>query len=223
MRSKQNQPDFAELHERGWTVFDSDARQESLLKIASSLGTPVPCKGGESLLTWLTPVAQTSEPRNTFSGVFGEGKFPLHTDTAHWPKPARYLILCDLGESHDRPTIVSRCDDILAVLDKADTGHAVWRVAGPTGYFPCSLTFWHGDDKGFRYDPLCMKPMNQAAKNVASGLSVSQFASQEISWNYGRAVIFDNWRVMHGRGASNSSDCKRRKLVRILVSDRSQP
>lgn len=223
MPIKPNQPDLAELHERGWTIFNSDARPESLLRIASLLGTPVPAKAGESLLSWLTPVAQTPQSRKTFSGVFGQGKFPLHTDTAHWPKPARYLILCDLGESHDRPTMVNRCDNILTVLDDADAGHGVWKVSGPTGYFPCSLTFWDGDDKGFRYDPLCMTPMNHAAKAVSLRLDNSQFESQEIIWDYGRAVIFDNWRVMHGRGASSADDVGRRKLIRILISGQSQP
>jgi hypothetical protein len=180
VQKRANQPNAAELKERGWTVFDSDANPESLLKIANSLGTPVPPKSGVSVFSWLTPTAHATQHKKTFSEIFGQGKFPLHTDTAHWHKPARYLILCDLGKSHDRPTTVVPCERIFAALPDSDTGHAVWKVSGPTGYFPCSLSFWDGEDKGFRYDPLCMKPMNQSAESVRNYLDKLQLGGHRV-------------------------------------------
>src|SRR2546423_858394 len=41
----------------------------------------------------LHPRPQAEAPRNQYSGTFGLGEFPLHTDLAHWSRPPRYLML----------------------------------------------------------------------------------------------------------------------------------
>jgi hypothetical protein len=96
---------FNELKVKGWTSLQSDADQPTLLRIAEILGTIVPAKAGGPLFSDLTP-NEDSKGRKSFSGRFGKGKFPMHTDTAHWSKPARYLLLCDAGKMHGRPTLV---------------------------------------------------------------------------------------------------------------------
>src|ERR1035437_5471538 len=41
----------------------------------------------------LTPLRVTDSTPNTYSGNFGTGEFPLHTDLAHWVIPPRYIAL----------------------------------------------------------------------------------------------------------------------------------
>src|SRR5881396_827254 len=51
------------------------------------------------------PTVQTLRPRlvdesltNQYSGRYGLGEFPLHTDLAHWARPPRYFLLrCRVG------------------------------------------------------------------------------------------------------------------------------
>lgn len=208
---------LTELKARGWTVLDSDAQESSLLKIGKVLGTPVPPKPGCTLISRLTPTP-SSKGKKTFSTVFGKGKFPMHTDTAHWPKPARYIILCDAGKLHDRPTLIVSGNEILNFFDPSDVGNAVWKVSGPSGYFPCSLTFSYDGCMGLRYDPLCMECLNASARSISANIKRIPIIPKEISWKFGKVVIFDNWRVLHGRGDSKINDVEKRVLLRLMVA-----
>lgn len=38
----------------------------------------------------LKPIALSNSDPNTYSGNFGLGCFPMHTDLAHWYNPPRY-------------------------------------------------------------------------------------------------------------------------------------
>jgi hypothetical protein len=41
----------------------------------------------------LRPRRVEEAPLNTYSGNYGLGEFPLHTDLAHWYLPSRYFLL----------------------------------------------------------------------------------------------------------------------------------
>lgn len=40
-----------------------------------------------------------------------------------------------------------------------------------------------------------------------------------ISWERGRALIVDNWRVLHGRAGGTGEDAGVRRLERVLVAE----
>lgn len=46
----------------------------------------------------LKPREKRDDIKNQYSGHFGLGNFPLHTDLAHWFRPPRYILLrCIVG------------------------------------------------------------------------------------------------------------------------------
>jgi L-asparagine oxygenase len=57
---------------------------------------------GLDIIQTLTPREATTSTPNTYSGNFGIGDFPLHTDLAHWAMPPRYVVLrCISGSNSD--------------------------------------------------------------------------------------------------------------------------
>jgi hypothetical protein len=53
---------------------------------------------GFSDVQTLTPKSETNATPNTYSGNYGLGEFPFHTDLAHWSVPPRYVaIRCEVG------------------------------------------------------------------------------------------------------------------------------
>lgn len=71
----------------------------STVEAVSLLGTPLTL-AGFSTVQELRPHRALDAAPNTYSGNFGVGEFPMHTDLAHWAIPPRYLVLrCIQGAS----------------------------------------------------------------------------------------------------------------------------
>lgn len=88
----------------------------------------------------LQPRRVTESPRNQYSGEYGLGEFPLHTDLAHWARPPRYFALrCRIGSS----AVVTRLlpsSAIESALGKATLRRAVVRSRRPPrGGVQCAL------------------------------------------------------------------------------------
>src|SRR6185436_2134964 len=85
----------------GYVVLPRLAVDVRLDSIAKDLGQPI--------AAWNGPIVHELAPRvsgtpNTYSGIFGLGRFPFHTDLAHWPVPPRYLVLRCIRGYEDVPT-----------------------------------------------------------------------------------------------------------------------
>src|SRR5277367_4742269 len=93
---------LAAIQEEGFVVRKGVDPDLSTMEVAQGLGVTLniedifPAAGVE--------VVQSLRPRDTihatnhYSGHFGFGSFPLHTDLAHWAIPPRYLFLrCKVG------------------------------------------------------------------------------------------------------------------------------
>jgi hypothetical protein len=213
--TKQNRQ---ELYWNGWTVCEFDGRDDSLLDIAHNLGVPVPHKLSAPLIQSLTPRSHGSGTGKSLSKLFGMGSFPLHTDTAHWPVPARFVILADVGVLHDRPTLLLGRAEFLAHFDPADVGHSVWKAPGPSGSFLCSLSFHTIEGFGTRFDPVCMQPQNAAAQSVIDRFAAICPEPIQITWKQNRLLVIDNWHVLHGRASSAMLDSGKRVLKRVLIN-----
>jgi hypothetical protein len=211
--------DRGHLEHQSWVALDIGTSDESLLALADDLGTPVPSRAGRDIISFLKPREANPTSRPTFSSTFGLGVFPLHTDSAHWPLPCRYVILRDVGESHDRPTIVAAYDDFVSTFDREALNRAVWRVAGPRGSFVCNSIAQLRGRRILRFDPLCMRPLNQSAVEVISTLKLKNVASTCLQWRKGITLIIDNWNAVHGRANRSSNDDGSRVLQRVLVFD----
>src|SRR4051794_10640327 len=110
--------DLTTLRDQGWVVLSRAAGEQPeqvLLAMARQLGEPVPSRAGRQLVDRLTPIPSSRSYPRSLSRMFGTSAFPLHTDTAHWPIPARFLLLaCLKPGSGGCPTVLLRAD-VLAV------------------------------------------------------------------------------------------------------------
>ncbi len=106
-----------ELFEKGWTELEGISSAEDLLRIARSLGDITPHPNGD-YLEIVTPKDGENLMKGTFSQRYGYSSFPLHTDTAFWPRPARYLVLGMLAKS-ECDTFILSVRSIINSLSKA--------------------------------------------------------------------------------------------------------
>lgn len=94
---------LAELERDGFSLRRSLAPRISTIEVAQALGTVIDVEG--LLPSSGIPTVQSLRPRKTsdvgpnqYSGHYGLGTFPVHTDLAHWALPPRYLLLrCVVG------------------------------------------------------------------------------------------------------------------------------
>lgn len=210
---------FPELDEQGWTLVTGINTQSDLLELARSIGRPLPTPTGE-LIKVLTPTPQANARRATLSKTYGTGAFPLHTDTAFWPVPSRYVVLRANGDTRRDTTILTFTDLIGEGPEQLSTliDRSVWRVRTPSARFYCSMRFRCGRAAGWRYDAQCMIPVNSASANVQEILNelISRAQLRLINWTGDVAAVLCNWHVLHGRGAAPPNEGNR-ILERVYV------
>ena len=207
------------LEIEGWVEIEGVSSPSSLVAIAEKIGTIIPHPSGE-LISVLKPSDGVASIRGTFSSIYGFEAFPLHTDTAFWPKPARYIVMGVLNEDKTSTNIVSTISilNTLTRFARNAAKTAVYKVTTPSGVHFTSLMFNERGSKGFRFDPCCMIQANESAKIFDSEFREATTAIKpyKITWNSGKALIIDNWNAMHGRSAIKDSS-KNRELLRIYV------
>jgi hypothetical protein len=87
------------VSEHGYALITQHKPEFETIEAVSLLGSVLTLEGFYAVQE-LRPHAKSSAPPNTYSGNFGTGEFPMHTDLAHWAVPPRYLALrCISGAS----------------------------------------------------------------------------------------------------------------------------
>jgi hypothetical protein len=218
-------PPFNEGHQqlaqRGWIV-SCWSRARSLLEFAQKLGDPVPSRSKNGFVDLLRPLDHKSARPNSLSAAYGVGPLPLHTDSANFRIPPRFVVLrIAPGCSSDRPTLVADGDGLLSAEEEiSDLRNDVWLVNGGRGRFYTSIV----NDTlvpGFRivrYDEGCMRPIEGAQQRAnLVRTRVRELAVWKMHWREDFVLVLDNWRVLHGRGAAELEISGTRGLERILV------
>lgn len=210
---------LTDLSSRGWAVVPGVRSVEDLLAVASKLGQPVQDRFN-TVLRVLTPTVSEKARPGTLSARYGCGPFPLHTDTAFWPQPSRYLVMRVEGDHRRTTTLVSFQDliDHLPGNSATDLRRSVWRVHKAQGGSYCSAYFSSRIGSGWRYDGECMVPANASAVRARPHVErvLQDISRTEHRWQSSQALVIDNWRVLHGRGSQPESEGPR-YLSRIYV------
>lgn len=76
----------------GFAFIPSHQPDLDTVEAVSLLGMPLTLPGFSGVQE-LRPHEASDAAPNTYSGNFGVGEFPMHTDLAHWAVPPRYLVL----------------------------------------------------------------------------------------------------------------------------------
>jgi hypothetical protein len=202
-----NMNDWRTILEReGWAILDcskKDSLGDFVSGISENLGVPVPGRKG-NMLERLQPVSDESAHPQSLSKKYGLGAFPLHSDTAHWPVPCRYIVLgCEEPGQVLSPTVLLDTDRLdLSEAEASCIKTAAFFVKNGGKSFYSSIR--SKDRPFFRFDPGCMYPVSvdgeKAMKAMLSERHVGMMV--EIPWQKNRVAVIDNWRMLHGRDNS---------------------
>jgi alpha-ketoglutarate-dependent taurine dioxygenase len=190
-------------------------------EVAADLGRPV-ALGRGSPVHDLSPRTRDETTSNTYSGLYGLGAFPYHTDLAHWANPPRYLLLRALIGYAEVPTMLVDSQQILAVVGERPLHRALMkprrrrrRVATPL----LRIYETRGNDKLVRWDETFVRPVSDAGEIgtqlFAKALIHARSAEIKLIKN-GDSLIVDNWRMLHARGPVPDR-CRDRTLQRVYM------
>lgn len=191
-------------------------------EVAAKLGV-VEQVDGLRLVQELVPKHMGASTPNTYSGNFGYGAFPLHTDLAHWSCPPRYLVLrCVVGN----PAISTRVldgDVLVERIGASALGRCLVRPRRPLAGGLHLLHVLEHRELGprflLRWDSLYLQPANAFAnatfERVKDGLSTVR-PTEHTLVNRGDTLVIDNWRMLHGR-APVSATSSSREVHRIYL------
>jgi len=190
-----------------------------VLPVASALGTIRVDPRHPHATRDIRPQREDEAAANTLSSRFGLGRFPFHTDTAHWGQPCRYLLLyCKHPGAGQRPTHLQ--DSRLWPLNH-HFKHSIMVDVWKTGHFQphlCTVAKLRADFMTVRFDTACMRPMTGSATHLRSFLNrcIENSPCIDIQWAAGTILVLDNHRMLHARGAAKEID-QDRVIQRVLI------
>lgn len=204
-----------QLRDAGWQILDYIPDSEHLDAVIRSLGPTLVDASGRSLCM-LKPTHRMEARSRSFSAAYGMAAFPLHTDTAFWPTPARYLLMF-CNEANETATTLLSKQKTQELLSDACAREAVFCLRTTSGARFATVALGEsGED--FRFDPNVMRPANRAASMLVDRiLGVESSELLRVRWTGSNAVVIDNWRCLHGRAAVSDISAKR-ALNRIYLS-----
>lgn len=210
------------LDAKGWSVITTRPSTEADLRnaifsLVSHLGRIAPGRNRE-LIERIVPQTQHEAIAGSLSSQYGLNALPLHTDTAHWPIPCRYLVVgCLTPGPVSTPTILldSRSTR-LSSRTRAICHHAVFLIRNGRRSFYGHIL---GQERSFvRLDPGCMISLSTDGQSALDAFSYrcNEESLAKHEWTEGDMLIIDNWRVLHGRGNRESTN-RARTLLRAMV------
>lgn len=211
---------YDELNLHGWCEIPVHLKNENeLIDIANRIGKVLKHPNG-NMIDIIKPKMKSEAIKNSFSYNYEYGVFPLHTDTAFWNIPARYVLLSNDKSSNTATTIVHTNEFIKLLSDKElqEIKKSIFVVKTQNANFYTKIINRNAQDFFFRFDLNCMKPVNSSAENIKEIFEskVSLFSMKKICWDDPKILVFDNWKTLHGRDAIGED--KNRKLKRIYIN-----
>ncbi len=162
---------------------------------------------GDQRTQELRPRHHEEAPSNIYSGNYGLGEFPLHSDLAHWYIPPRYLVLRCVQGAADVYTQLLDTRLITKVVGRSILRRTLAHPRRPVnGRLPLLRILEEPQNLGalIRWDSLFIKPATEASaktfKNIRGVLSEVPIIRHSLC-SPGDMLVIDNWRMLHGRSA----------------------
>jgi alpha-ketoglutarate-dependent taurine dioxygenase len=206
----------------GWAV--GSMRLGSVLVQADARGwVEVPTRKGEPGVSVLRPTPpQQAHPRS-LSATHGLGEQPLHTDGAHLPVPPDFVVL-HAAKPNGTPTRVWSLHaaatnteyPVIPLLPGLRAG--LFMVSSGKERFLAAAR----DAEGWRYDPGCMSPCDQRAREAVGYFESVAASAYSHHWTEpDQVLVIDNRRALHARGVVSAADADR-ALTRVAYHVRSK-
>jgi L-asparagine oxygenase len=202
----------------GYAFLEDHLVGRSTAEVASEVGLPVALGRGKAVHA-LVPRLKHEAPSTTYSGEYGLGIFPLHTDLAHWHAPPRYFILrCVLGFDAV-PTLM--VDGVRAVgrVGRDVLSRALMQPRRSLMGRRSLLRLYEPGTSCLRWDERYIVPASPAGLRGATALKEVLAGEDPIRLSLahpGDTLIVDNWRIVHGRSPV-PANCRARVVERVYL------
>jgi hypothetical protein len=185
----------------------------------------VPSRKGDAPVSVLRPTsAEDAHPRS-LSATHGLGRQPLHTDGAHLKVPPHFAVL-HAARPNGTPTLLwSHSSPLTSPQDPANPrpsglGAGLFVVRSGKDRF---LAAAHDYREGYRYDPGCMTPCDQRAREAVRYFESLIVNAHRHEWTEpDQVLVIDNRRALHARGAVGADDVDR-ELTRVAYTVAAKP
>lgn len=199
--------------DKGYAFLPKYRSDNSPNEAFSLLGSLVSLGEGEPVHS-LQPKSKLNEPPNTYSGNYGRGNFPFHTDLAHHRHPPKYLILRCIKGYQDVTTPLIDSKALLDRVGEEELARALVRsrrrVKGEAPLMRLYETTTAG--KRFRWDQLFLVPASEHGKQVFQRVMDEVKIQNGIELSLadpGDTLVVDNWRMLHSRSSVPESAADR--------------
>jgi alpha-ketoglutarate-dependent taurine dioxygenase len=200
----------------GWAVGSMSLHR--LRWQAQDLGwEEVPTRTGDSAVSVLRPTSPEEAHPRSLSATHGLGEQPLHTDGAHLTVPPQFVVL-HTARPNGTPTLVWSLYSPLTNPDYPEVPLLPGLRAGVFVVHSGKERFLTTarDTGGFRYDPGCMTPCDQRARDAVRYFESLASKSHRHDWTEpDQVLVIDNRRALHARGAVSAADVDR-ELSRVV-------
>lgn len=212
------------VEKHGYALIPQYRPDLGTVKAVSILGSVLTLEGF-SAVQELRPHATSSAPPNTYSGNFGTGEFPMHTDLAHWAVPPRYLALrCIVGAPEVATGIVDG-NVIIGNLGPTQLRRTLVQPRRPLRNGKQLLRLLDYleayDAMVLRWDSIFLRPATTDSETmylrVAKYIN-SMAANEVVLLAPGDTLIVDNWRMIHRRAPVPASAANRH-IDRVYVGE----
>lgn len=190
-----------EIRKSGYIFSGSYRPNDSIVEIAEHFGKP--------LVPWDDGLVQTLVPRtqaapNSYSGIYGLGHFPFHSDLAHWRAPPRYLLLRCITGYADVPTLIIDGHDLIGAVTLDVLSRAIFKPRRPRNGSVSLLRLCEPveDVVRIRWDEVFLKPASRIGE--VADLRIREWLSTRTPTALSLAephdmLLIDNWRMLHAR------------------------
>lgn len=193
------------VSEQGYALITQHMPDIKTIDAISLLGSVLTLEGF-SAVQELRPHVKSSAPPNTYSGNFGTGEFPMHTDLAHWYVPPRYLALRCIRGAPEVATNIFDGNIIITDIGATSLRRILVQPRRPLRngrQLLRLLEYFEGYNAStLRWDSIFLHPATADSEKTYSLVAtyIRSIAAKEIILLApGDTLIVDNWRMIHRR------------------------
>jgi hypothetical protein len=204
----------------GWALVKDTGSPNALLELAHSLGQPI-APDKRRIVQQLLARESREAPINTYTGMYGLGAFPFHTDMANWTIPPRYVLLRHYRGNLLPPTFLLDSRILLSDVNQEALSRGIWLARALSRSFVVNIISQKQGKVIFRWDGAFLRPITREAKGAHCEMLelIREKAQQHLTPIYYESssiLIIDNWRILHSRPALQPDETDR-VLERVLV------
>ncbi|NUP48499.1 MAG: hypothetical protein HOW97_14500 [Catenulispora sp.] len=173
--------------------------------------TETPMRRGDPPVSKLRPLSRAAARPNSLSSRYGMGGQPLHTDGAHLEEPPDVVVLASTTTSQVPTRLWKKIPFGTYVPGPIDLmTHGVFLVAnGRDSFFATA----HSGSR-YRYDPGCMTPCDERARQAAAYFGAANDEAIDFFWDEpGKLLVINNRLTLHARAAADQEP--ERELERV--------